>query len=309
MNALLALLERTLGSNWRDVVAYLVDANPESQIARAIEHRDFANALVSVDKAAERFAVDEQAAYVKAGQASAKWLDAQVPDLVRFDTASPIVAKWANENRMDLIREISTDQRDMIRTVISAGVKAGENPIAISRDLRASIGLTEAQAKIVSNYRTSLEQGQYAAALQRELSSGVSDRVIANAVRNQTQLTQPQIDTAVARYRANMLVLRTETIARTESLRIAHAASDDAIKMAVERGDVAGHRIKRKWNHTSAGKNPRHFHATMNGQTRGIGEAFVSGLGNELRYPGDPKAPAKETLNCRCAVSTRLAAG
>ena len=41
------------------------------------------------------------------------------------------------------------------------------------------------------------------------------------------------------------------------------------------------------------------------GQVRGIDEPFIVG-GAQLRYPGDPQGPARETVQCRCALTTRL---
>jgi hypothetical protein len=44
----------------------------------------------------------------------------------------------------------------------------------------------------------------------------------------------------------------------------------------------------------------------MEGQTVKYGEKFVSGLGNELAYPGDPDAPAEDRINCRCWREFRI---
>lgn len=41
-------------------------------------------------------------------------------------------------------------------------------------------------------------------------------------------------------------------------------------------------------------------HYEMNGERVKLGEMFVTPLGNEMRYPGDPRAPIEETANCRC---------
>jgi hypothetical protein len=54
------------------------------------------------------------------------------------------------------------------------------------------------------------------------------------------------------------------------------------------------------WNATRD-THTRAWHASMNGQKRAIGVPFVDGLNNLLRYPGDPKAPLKTRINCRCS--------
>lgn len=46
----------------------------------------------------------------------------------------------------------------------------------------------------------------------------------------------------------------------------------------------------------------RHTHAKADGQVRQGGKAFEVG-GYELKYPGDPDAPAKERVMCRCTLA------
>lgn len=47
-------------------------------------------------------------------------------------------------------------------------------------------------------------------------------------------------------------------------------------------------------------RNSRESHMDMHLQRRRQGEAFISGAGNELRYPGDRAAPIEEWINCQC---------
>jgi hypothetical protein len=46
----------------------------------------------------------------------------------------------------------------------------------------------------------------------------------------------------------------------------------------------------------------RDSHAAMDGQTVNAGESFISGLGNQLAYPGDPSGPPEDVANCRCVI-------
>jgi SPP1 gp7 family putative phage head morphogenesis protein len=51
----------------------------------------------------------------------------------------------------------------------------------------------------------------------------------------------------------------------------------------------------------------RPLHADMNGVIVGIDEFFVLDDGTKMRFPGDPTAPAKHRVNCRCQlVAPRL---
>ena len=47
----------------------------------------------------------------------------------------------------------------------------------------------------------------------------------------------------------------------------------------------------------------RGWHESMDGQITAIDEDFISGQGNRLRFPGDPRSGvAGEVINCRCAI-------
>ena len=293
---------------WWSAIVHLREVNTVEAIARNL-HAE----LVGTRDAAIHFATGEHAAYVASGQAAVRSLSVAVAEpvrkkLVAFDLSDPPAVAWAARNQLDKIREIGEDQRTMIRGVLIDAAREGTNPLIAAKRIRDSIGLTAYQEGMVDGYRRLLEAGRLAEALDRQLSSGTSDRVIAAAQRKQVALTREQIDTAVERYRANALTMRAETIARTEGLRVAHQGSQETYRQAIERGDVDSDRIKRTWNHHPGkqGKYDRDFHVEMHGQARGWDEPFLSGRGRELLYPGDPAAPADETIRCACVVTYRL---
>jgi hypothetical protein len=59
--------------------------------------------------------------------------------------------------RMDKIREITTEQEQLVRNVVTEGMAAGHPPAKIAIQLREHIGLTPYQASQVANYRADLE--------------------------------------------------------------------------------------------------------------------------------------------------------
>ena len=81
-------------------------------------------------------------------------------------------------------------------------------------------------------------------------------------------------------------------IVRTETMRASNAAS-----MATF--GVWGV-PKKEWLATGDNR-VRPTHKSASGQTVGITESFDVG-GSEMRFPGDPRGSAKETINCRCTV-------
>jgi hypothetical protein len=324
MRRLLTLTEGRIRRAWLAMVEHLREENSVAAIAGRIYHLD---PLAGLDLAIGKFTAEEHAAYIAAGQRTARWLNGEFrkasvvnKKLAAFDPVDPHSVRWARENSLDKLRELTDDQRGAIREILTAGARSGDNPLVMAREIRDSIGLTQQQAAIVENYRRQLEGRQFGAAIQRELSDGRFDRTIAAAARDARGLTAAQIDAMVERYRQNWVAFRAETIARTEGLRVAHQGTEELYRQAIASGDIEASQIERTWNHSPSkgqgrkgkgkGKGgPRSFHVSMDGQIRGYGEAFVSGLGAELRFPGDPEASAEETANCRCALSTRLLAG
>lgn len=315
MTRQLSLTAGALGRAWAATIRHLRELNPPEDLAKRLHAADPIRGLADAFGA---FAAAEHNAYAAAGQAEARWAagetssrQAVTKKLLSFDPADPDVMSWAERNRLDLVRDLTFEQRSLVRAMLIRIDEDGTNPLEAAREIYDAIGLTPAQEAAVQSYRLALERGEYAAALQRELSSGVSDRVISAAARRGGRLTQEQIDTAVERYRANYHVLRAETIARTESQRIAHQGSDALYGQAIRRGDLAADQLECGWLHSPGAKRvqyERAFHRVMHGQTRAWGEPFVSGLGNKLMFPGDPDAPPEETINCRCARTVRIKA-
>lgn len=312
MERLLALTEGRLRRSWCAVVQHLRGENSPA----AIEARlGMPEPVVGIVEAAGKFAADAHAAYVAAGQAAARALSSAPAIAVRkkllhFDAADPPAVEWAVKNRLDKIRQITEDQRTMIREVLVRMARSGRNPREVARELQASIGLTDYQAGVVARYREDLEAGgaRLRAALERELTSGHADKTVLAALRNETAIPPGRIDTMVEQYRANWQRFRAETIARTEGLRVAHQGTEELYRQAIDRGDVDAEQLESEWLHSprAASRHEREFHRSMHGQRRPYGEPFESGLGNLLRYPGDPDAPIEETAGCRCTKVTRI---
>lgn len=87
---------------------------------------------------------------------------------------------------------------------------------------------------------------------------------------------------------------RAELIARTEAVQSENTGIAEG--MAVAGVDEI------EWlAHTDGRSGDRH-HERMNGKRVPMGEKFTTPLGNQLRFPGDPLGPIKETANCRCTI-------
>lgn len=303
MSRLIALLEKRLGVQWADVVEWLRKQNSLDALEAKLVNGRLDDVIAEVTTAAEKFAAEVHHAYVAAGVAEASYLDAKVADtLVRFDSAYPSVVARARQNTYEQVYGLTTETRATVRSIISEGVREGAAPRETARRIRDSIGLTQPQERALENYRRSLEQGDWSRALSYELSSGQTDRTVMRLQRDGGHMTQAQIEAAVTRYRENSIAHRAETIARTESLAAAHQGADDAIRQAIDRGDVAADELVKEWHAGTRTRYARAEHRALDGKTVAFGEDFDVG-GVRMSYPGDPRGGAGNVANCRCTVS------
>lgn len=99
---------------------------------------------------------------------------------------------------------------------------------------------------------------------------------------------------------------RAATIAQTEKTRAMNGsrygkAIEDYLQKYEQAVQQHGKRPELptfQWIHTGIAKEPRREHMALSGQVRAVGEEFLPGL----KYPGDPDAPASQTINCHCYV-------
>ena len=85
-------------------------------------------------------------------------------------------------------------------------------------------------------------------------------------------------------------------IAQTERNRVQSQARSDTIHEA----EQMGINMHKRWSTRMV--NSRDSHVALNGVEIPEGEKFHTIWGNALAYPGDPDAPAREVINCRCIL-------
>ena len=233
----------------------------------------------------------------------------ELKTIFQFDVRNPAAEAWLKDYSSSLIAEIVDDQRNMVREFLAKGLEAGDNPRSTALNLVGRIGLngkrsggliglTSSQSEWVQNYADVLENSP-ADALGYELRDRRFDAAVQRAIDSGVPLTEDQITTMVTAYNNRALRYRAESIARTESMAALHEAQGQAVDQAIESGAVDPNNIEQIWRVTHD-KRTRKSHKVMDGQTVKYGEKFVSGLGNELAYPGDPDAPAEDVIGCRC---------
>lgn len=161
-------------------------------------------------------------------------------------------------------------------------------------------------ARWVESARAELESGsqtRLAAYLGRARRDRRFDALVSRYLAAGQPVPAGDIDRIIGRYADRLLALRGETIARTETLQAVNAASDEAVRQAVDAGSLKDERVVKVW-HTAGDSRVRRAHSAINGQRVDQEAAFVSGTGRQLRYPGDTGlgAGAADVINCRCWV-------
>lgn len=114
-------------------------------------------------------------------------------------------------------------------------------------------------------------------------------------------LNQARLDGLSIPEAANLLRQKVATLSQARATLIARteivSASNLASKMGAESTGLA---LNMRWIATPGGRT-RDTHRAANGQVAPLSGTFTVG-GFPARYPGDPLLPAKEIVNCRCAI-------
>lgn len=323
--ALLTQYEGAIADAFRAAVADLRSAADLQRVITALEAGNLSAAVeaLHLDPAAYGPLQDAiQASYVAGGTSGAGFANSQTPSdvVIRFNARNYRAEAWLREHSSTLITRIVEDQRAAVRQALVRGMEKGVNPRTAALDIvgrvnRATgrresgiLGLTAQQEQFASNARDELASGDPAQLrnyLTRTRRDARFDRTIAKAIRDETPVPADIIGKATERYKARLLELRGTTIGRTEALASLHAAKQEAYLQAAEAGQVSEGDIRRVWD--SAGDmRVRHTHAILDGKTAALREPFRSVSGALLMYPGDPSAPAAETISCRCNLTYKI---
>ncbi len=294
---LLAKQPRRIRDRFRQVMQRVRDRWSPSELETAISEGRLSEYLDDIERAAGEVAGRVAALQVAVAHETTEYVARQADKLVSYDTTNSKAVEVLRANRIRLVAGITEHQRGAIVDVLSAQTAAGVNPRQQAVKIRDVLGLTRRQAAAVTAYRDRLE-GE-ATPLNADVPEGEDAPKPAKA------RTAAQIDRMVERHAARQVKQRAEALARTEVQSALNEGQDIAFGEAIKGGAMEAADLQCKW---LAGKPPRTrpFHAVMNGQIRKWGELFVDGLGNQLRFPGDPNAPAATRRQCRCGVARRI---
>lgn len=309
LNRLIDQQEARIANVFRTAVAALKDELDLEQLAVDLEQGRINDALVRLQHAADSLGAASNVAFVTSGQSTADFLTSAGVGRIVFDQVNLNAVAAMQATRLELIREFTAEQLRATSLALTAGVEGGLNPREQARNFRDSIGLTQQQWGHVASYRAALERvgvDDEAAqnALGRALRDGRGDKTVLAAARAGRKLPPEKIDWMVQRYTERYVKHRSEVIGRTEAMRAVNQGNEETYRQAIAAGTIRADQLSREWRTRTDGRE-RRTHLLLNGQKRRWGETWVTENG-VLRYPGDPDAPAKETIQCRCAILTRI---
>jgi len=238
----------------------------------------------------------------------------------RFGVRNPAGEAFLREHSSTMVTRIAEDQREAIRQHLTTGLEAGRNPRQTALDVvgrvnRATnrreggiIGLTAPQERYVTAARAELlstDPKDLTAYLERSRRDKRFDRTVRKAIKEGKSVDAAMVDKIVGRYSDRLLDLRGEMLARTETLTALNKARDDAIRQQIAEGKIDAQDIQKIWRSAHDAR-VRLTHAVLDGKTAPMDGVFHSPSGAVLMHPGDPKAPALETVGCRCVLEYRV---
>lgn len=301
--------ERRIQRIFLTAIKSLKDEIDLADLSTLIAQGRIGDALARLTFAADQLAAASNIAFITAGASAAEMITSAGLGLISFDQVNLNAVAAMQRNRLALIREFTNEQRRATSQAIISGVEGGINPVAQARNFRDSIGLTRNQWRHVANYRAALERSAADAeaaydATNRKLRDARFDANVARARRTGKPISAAKIDQMVERYADRYLKHRAKVIARTEALRAVHQGNEESYRQAIAEGVIREDQLTRTWR-TSVDGRERDTHRALNGTDRAWGEAWETPNG-QIKYPGDPDAPPEETIQCRCAILTRI---
>ena len=144
-----------------------------------------------------------------------------------FDRERPESSQWARQAAGTMISQITGEQRNVVREIVSAAALGEMDWGDVARQVQGSIGLTTQQAGWVSN--------RYDSTYLNAIRNGLNPQRAAAQARDAASRYQ----TAVHRYRAN-------TIARTETMRAASEGRMQAWNQGITQGFI-GANWQKEW--------------------------------------------------------------
>lgn len=296
VNARIARMQPTMARAWRKYFQLLADEMGTKRAAELIATRRIEELLN--DETLQRITAplrEELQASMKEG------FRLTLPDIsgavlknqpqIFFDVLNPRVTRAIEGLESRTLDTLKENARQVLRETVSAGLKRGEHPNAISRELRQVIGLSEQQARFVRNMGDDLDalDERY---FTRSLRDKRYDATVRKAIRDGKSLTGAQRETITGAYARKYTKYNAELNTRAATLDSYRLAQWEAYASAQDRGIYEPGELQKVWIHFDPQDHPREDHKAWHGTTVAFNEPFPDGQQQAgLGY-----------YNCRCST-------
>ena len=317
-------MEPIIRAAFLDAIADIVSRVDLARVIERLERNDIPGALnaLNIDPVAFRdFEEAIRRTYIGGGAATVAGMPAlRQPDgsrlVLRFDARSYGAEAYLRDLSGRKITYIVDEALSGSRRFLEAGMIDGRNPRSVALDLAGRInkrtglreggiiGLTPERMETVASVRRGLLAGdpdtmRHYLSLKRGDVRGA--RAVAKALAEGRALDAATVNGIAGRLSDSYLLLRGETIARTEMLSALAESQKEAYEQAIASGSVNRQDVRKVWRATRDNRT-RDTHRNVDSESVGMDERFSNGL----LYPHEPGAPASEVVNCRCAVDYRI---
>ena len=227
--------------------------------------------------------------------------------VLQFDTPGPAVVPLVFRPADEHAALMDAVKRPLIITIATGALDTLRDADAVTERRQFDFGDTmipvpfDLPANVLQSVRQSLrELGEqdYWQAIQAETQTVLTDLLASGIEQGATaeriaRRLREEIGGFEARKRARRIA-RTET---TGALNAGHQVAGEELA-------GHGHTVRKSWS-TTRDNARRRTHVAMEGQTVAVGADFDL-AGYQTPYPGHHGLPARERINCRCAVFTRV---
>lgn len=232
----------------------------------------------------------------------------------RFDIRHPTAEQELRQYSSTLVTRITEDQRQAIRDAMADGISQGRAPRQTALNIvgRLSkvtgrreggiIGLSVPQSQYVENMRQRLLSGdkdELKKVLTMERRDKRFDARIRDAILTGKKIDQASVDRMTGRYADRLLMLRGETIARTETMTAFNKGQMSSMGQAIAEGRIAASLVMKVW-HAFLDERTRFTHRLLNKTRVAFNDKFQTARGRFMAHPGDPEGGVEECACCRC---------
>ena len=319
---LLARLEPQVRDAFLDSVQNMQDDVAIRQLENALQSQDVPAALEALNLDPSQFSGLEEALRDAMREGGQEEMDAQQRHArtlaMYFSIGNPRAERIAREHSSSLVTGLLEEARTAVRERIATGISTGTNPITTARTIAGTfnratggreggiVGLAENQQTWVRNAELEL-QNLSRGYFKRRQRDKRFDSTVNKAIKSGRPLPPETRERILRKYRAKLLKLRGETIARTESIASLNAGRMEATQQLIDRGMITPDLVTKTWSSTLDSR-LRDAHRTMHNQKQAFDAPFRSPTGAQLQYPGDISlgAEGEDVINCRCYVEIRI---